>query len=255
LINQALLVTIRETNVVKLGKTVTKILANLNKLNDLIAAAETRVNREANNVQIIAVTKEVSVERTQEAIAAGLTHLGENRPEGLNRKLSAIQAHVNWHYIGSLQTRKVKQVINSIDYLHSLDRLSLAEEIEKRAVKPVKCFIQVNVSGEESKHGLSMEEVLPFVESLKSFTKVEVVGLMTMAPNTEDEALIRTVFKQLKQCQQQIAEQGFAHAPCTELSMGMSNDFEIAVEEGATFVRVGTALVGNERGEQDEHEK
>ncbi|AJK90131.1 YggS family pyridoxal phosphate-dependent enzyme [Lysinibacillus fusiformis] len=233
----------------------TKILANLNKLNDLIAAAETRVNREANNVQIIAVTKEVSVERTQEAIAAGLTHLGENRPEGLNRKLSAIQAHVNWHYIGSLQTRKVKQVINSIDYLHSLDRLSLAEEIEKRAVKPVKCFIQVNVSGEESKHGLSMEEVLPFVESLKSFTKVEVVGLMTMAPNTEDEALIRTVFKQLKQCQQQIAEQGFAHAPCTELSMGMSNDFEIAVEEGATFVRVGTALVGNERGEQDEHEK
>nr|WP_283248361.1 YggS family pyridoxal phosphate-dependent enzyme [Lysinibacillus fusiformis] len=238
-----------------MGKTVTKILANLNKLNDLIAAAETRVNREANNVQIIAVTKEVSVERTQEAIAAGLTHLGENRPEGLNRKLSAIQAHVNWHYIGSLQTRKVKQVINSIDYLHSLDRLSLAEEIEKRAVKPVKCFIQVNVSGEESKHGLSMEEVLPFVESLKSFTKVEVVGLMTMAPNTEDEALIRTVFKQLKQCQQQIAEQGFAHAPCTELSMGMSNDFEIAVEEGATFVRVGTALVGNERGEQDEHEK
>ncbi len=255
MINQALLVTIRETNVVKLGKIVTKILANLNKLNDLIAAAETRVNREANNVQIIAVTKEVSVERTQEAIAAGLTHLGENRPEGLNRKLSAIQAHVNWHYIGSLQTRKVKQVINSIDYLHSLDRLSLAEEIEKRAVKPVKCFIQVNVSGEESKHGLSMEEVLPFVESLKSFTKVEVVGLMTMAPNTEDEALIRTVFKQLKQCQQQIAEQGFAHAPCTELSMGMSNDFEIAVEEGATFVRVGTALVGNERGEQDEHEK
>lgn len=250
-----MLVTIRETNVVKLGKIVTKILANLNKLNDLIAAAETRVNREANNVQIIAVTKEVSVERTQEAIAAGLTHLGENRPEGLNRKLSAIQAHVNWHYIGSLQTRKVKQVINSIDYLHSLDRLSLAEEIEKRAVKPVKCFIQVNVSGEESKHGLSMEEVLPFVESLKSFTKVEVVGLMTMAPNTEDEALIRTVFKQLKQCQQQIAEQGFAHAPCTELSMGMSNDFEIAVEEGATFVRVGTALVGNERGEQDEHEK
>jgi len=255
LINQALLVTIRETNVVKLGKTVTKILANLNKLNDLIAAAEKRVNREGNNVQIIAVTKEVSVERTQEAIEAGLTHLGENRPEGLNRKLSAIQAHVNWHYIGSLQTRKVKQVINSIDYLHSLDRLSLAEEIEKRAVKPVKCFIQVNVSGEESKHGLSMEEVLPFVESLKSFTKVEVVGLMTMAPNTEDEALIRTVFKQLKQCQQQIAEQGFAHAPCTELSMGMSNDFEIAVEEGATFVRVGTALVGNERGEQDEHEK
>ncbi|WP_338016786.1 YggS family pyridoxal phosphate-dependent enzyme [Lysinibacillus cavernae] len=233
----------------------TKILTNLNKLHDLITAAEKKANREGNDVQIIAVTKEVSVERTQEAIDAGLIHLGENRPEGLNRKISEIQANVHWHYIGSLQTRKVKQVINYIDYLHSLDRLSLAEEIEKRAEKPVKCFVQVNVSGEESKHGLTIEEVLPFVEALKSFTMIQVVGLMTMAPNTEDEASIRSVFKQLKQCQQQIAEQGFAHAPCTELSMGMSNDFEIAVEEGATFVRVGTALVGNERGEQDEHEK
>nr|WP_155590147.1 YggS family pyridoxal phosphate-dependent enzyme [Lysinibacillus cavernae] len=255
MINQALLVTIKETIVVKLGKTVTKILTNLNKLHDLITAAEKKANREGNDVQIIAVTKEVSVERTQEAIDAGLIHLGENRPEGLNRKISEIQANVHWHYIGSLQTRKVKQVINYIDYLHSLDRLSLAEEIEKRAEKPVKCFVQVNVSGEESKHGLTIEEVLPFVEALKSFTMIQVVGLMTMAPNTEDEASIRSVFKQLKQCQQQIAEQGFAHAPCTELSMGMSNDFEIAVEEGATFVRVGTALVGNERGEQDEHEK
>ncbi|MGE8033827.1 MULTISPECIES: YggS family pyridoxal phosphate-dependent enzyme [unclassified Lysinibacillus] len=233
----------------------TKILTNLKKINDLIQAAKKRANREAEKVQIIAVTKEVSVERTQEAIDAGLIHLGENRPEGLNRKTEAIQADVHWHYIGSLQTRKVKQVINSFDYLHSLDRLSLAQEIEKRADKPVKCFVQVNVSGEESKHGLSIEEVLPFIESLKSFTKVQVVGLMTMAPNTAEDTIIRSVFKQLKQCQQQIAEQGFAHAPCTELSMGMSNDFEIAVEEGATFVRVGTALVGNERGEQDEHEK
>lgn len=250
-----MLVTIRETIVVKLGRTVTKILTNLSKINDVLIAAAKRGNRDASKVQIIAVTKEVSVERTQEAIDAGLIHFGENRPEGFNHKIAAIQADVHWHYIGSLQTRKVKQVINNIDYLHSLDRLSLAQEIEKRAEKPVKCFVQVNVSGEESKHGLMVEEVLPFVEALTSFTKIQVVGLMTMAPNTEDKALIRSVFKQLKQCQQQIAERGFAHAPCTELSMGMSNDFEIAVEEGATFVRVGTALVGNERGEQDEHEK
>ncbi len=127
--------------------------------------------------------------------------------------------------------------------------------MKKRANKPVKCFVQVNVSGEESKHGLTAEEAISFIETLQNFTKIQVVGLMTMAPNTENETMIRSVFKQLKQCQQQIAERGFAHAPCTELSMGMSNDFEIAVEEGATFVRVGTALVGNERGEQDEHEK
>jgi len=118
LINQALLVTIRETIVVKLGKTVTKILTNLNKLNDLITAAEKKGNREGEKVQIIAVTKEVSVERTQEAINAGLLHLGENRPEGLSRKIEAIRADVNWHYIGSLQTRKLKQVINNIGYLH-----------------------------------------------------------------------------------------------------------------------------------------
>ncbi|QDQ01625.1 YggS family pyridoxal phosphate-dependent enzyme [Lysinibacillus fusiformis] len=233
----------------------TKILTNLYKINGQIQAAQKRANREQDHVQIIAVTKEVSVARTQEAIEAGLVHLGENRPEGLKHKIEAIQAGVHWHYIGSLQTRKVKQVVNDIDYLHSLDRLSLAEEIEKRANKPVKCFVQVNVSGEESKHGLTAEEAIAFIESLQNFTKIQVVGLMTMAPNTENEPIIRSVFQQLKQCQQQIAEMGFAHAPCTELSMGMSNDFEIAVEEGATFVRVGTALVGNERGEQDEHEK
>ncbi|WP_107923151.1 YggS family pyridoxal phosphate-dependent enzyme [Lysinibacillus parviboronicapiens] len=233
----------------------TKILTNLSKIKEQIQAAQKRANREQDNVELIAVTKEVSVERTQEAIEAGLVHVGENRPEGLKLKIEAIQADVHWHYIGSLQTRKVKQVINDIDYLHSLDRLSLAEEIEKRANKPVKCFVQVNVSGEESKHGLTAEEAISFIETLQNFTKIQVVGLMTMAPNTENETMIRSVFKQLKQCQQQIAERGFAHAPCTELSMGMSNDFEIAVEEGATFVRVGTALVGNERGEQDEHEK
>lgn len=233
----------------------TKISINLAKIEEQIRVAQKQAQHEGNPVHIIAVTKQVSVERTQEAIDAGLTHLGENRPEGLNNKIKAIEESVHWHYIGSLQTRKVKEVINKITYLHSLDRLSLAEEIEKRATAPVKCFVQVNVSGEDSKHGINAEDALSFIESLKDFTKIQVVGLMTMAPNTEDESIIRSVFKQLKQCQQQIADQGLAYAPCTELSMGMSNDFQIAVEEGATFVRVGTALVGNERGEKDEHEK
>ena len=233
----------------------TKISTNLIKIKEQIVAAQEKAHRQEQPVHIIAVTKEVSIERTKEAIEAGLIHLGENRPEGLNNKTQAISESAHWHYIGSLQTRKVKQVINQIDYLHSLDRLSLAEEIEKRAIEPVNCFVQVNVSGEESKHGLSTKQVYPFIQSLKDFTKIRIVGLMTMAPNTDDETVIRSVFRQLKQCQQQIADQGLAHAPCTELSMGMSNDFRIAVEEGATFVRIGTALVGNERGEQDEHEK
>lgn len=221
----------------------TKIIENLKQIQHQIEIAKQRGNAEQ-AVQIIAVTKEVDVNRTEEAIEAGLVHLGENRPEGLLNKLDSINAAVSWHYIGSLQTRKVKQVIDQIDYLHSLDRLSLAEEIEKRATKRVKCFLQVNVSGEESKHGLTKEQALDFVKQLEQFSKIEVVGLMTMAPFTEDETMIRQVFKQLKQLQQEVSQLNIPNVPCTELSMGMSNDYEIAVEEGATFVRIGTALVG-----------
>jgi PLP dependent protein len=197
-------------------------------------------------IQVIAVTKQVGIERTKEAIASGIRHLGENRPEGLAVKLEAISDEVNWHFIGSLQTRKVKDVINQIDYLHSLDRMSLAKEIQKRATHQVKCFVQVNVSQEESKSGLHPEETLEFIKSLESFDKILVVGLMTMAPNTQDEHVIRNVFKGLKNLQLKVAAKSWEHAPCTECSMGMSNDYLIAAEEGATFVRIGTALVGTE---------
>ncbi|MEK3764905.1 YggS family pyridoxal phosphate-dependent enzyme [Solibacillus sp. FSL K6-4121] len=220
-----------------------KIEENLLNIQKQIVNAKQRANTDQ-AVNIIAVTKEVDIARTKEAIEAGLTNLGENRPEGLMNKLQSINSNVSWHYIGSLQTRKVKQVINDIDYLHSLDRLSLAEEIEKRATKAVKCFIQVNVSGEESKHGLTKQQALDFVKQLEQFSKIIVVGLMTMAPFTEDETVIRQVFKQLKQLQQEMSQLNIPNVPCTELSMGMSNDYEIAVEEGATFVRIGTALVG-----------
>ena len=220
-----------------------KIVNNLENIHNQIEQAKQRANRQQ-DVNIIAVTKEVDVARTKEAIEAGLIHLGENRPEGLQVKLQSIQSDVAWHYIGSLQTRKVKQVIDNIDYLHSLDRLSLAEEIEKRASKTVKCFVQVNVSGEESKHGLTKEQTLEFVKQLEQFTKIEVVGLMTMAPFSEDETIIRSVFQELKQLQQAVLQLNIPNVPCKELSMGMSNDYEIAVEEGATFVRIGTALVG-----------
>ncbi|MER2105487.1 MAG: YggS family pyridoxal phosphate-dependent enzyme [Solibacillus sp.] len=220
-----------------------KIINNLVNIQATINKAK-ESSTDGQDVHIIAVTKQVDVERTVEAIDAGLMHLGENRPEGLQTKLQAIAANVHWHFIGSLQTRKVKQVIDQVDYLHSLDRLSLADEIEKRATKVVKCFVQANVSGEESKHGLTRADVIPFIQQLAGHSKIEVVGLMTMAPNTEDERVIRQVFRELKLLQQEVVQLGLSYAPCTELSMGMSNDYEIAVEEGATFVRIGTALVG-----------
>lgn len=225
----------------------TLIINNLEEIQLKIEKAANRVGRQVADVSIIAVTKQVSTERAIEALDAGLNQLGENRPEGLLEKRGSIIDGAVWHYIGSMQTRKVKQVIDKIDYLHSLDRISLADEIEKRATRIVNCFVQVNVSGEESKHGLQPEEVIPFIEQLSQYSRIRVVGLMTMAPNTEDLEVVRNVFKNLKKLQLEVEKNGYVHAPCHDLSMGMSNDYEIAVEEGATYVRIGTALVGNER--------
>ncbi len=197
-------------------------------------------------IEVIAVTKQVGVERTREAITAGLGHLGENRPEGFLRKFEAIEDEVKWHFIGNLQSRKVKEIINRIDYLHSLDRMSLAKEIQKRADHVINCFVQVNVSKEDTKSGILPEETLEFIKSLEKYDKINVIGLMTMAPDVKDEEMLRTVFRGLKALQQEVAEKQWPHAPCTECSMGMSNDYLIAAQEGATFVRIGTALIGSE---------
>lgn len=225
----------------------TNVQQNLEQIQQRMQSASERANRKLEDVTLIAVTKEVSVNRTNEVIENGILHLGENRPEGLKKKLDAISNEVKWHYIGTLQTRKVKSVINDINFLHSLDRISLADEIEKRATSTKDCFVQVNVSQEESKHGLSFAEVEAFIDQLKNHKRIRIIGLMTMAPNTEDDAIIRDVFRRLKQLQSKIAAKKIVNAPCTELSMGMSGDYEIAIEEGATFIRIGTALVGKER--------
>lgn len=219
---------------------------NLCNLQEKIEQACKRSNRPADSVSIIAVTKYVSVETAKEAIAAGITHIGENRDEGLIKKRVEIGNEPTWHFIGSLQTRKVKNMIEKVDYIHSLDRLSLAEEIQKRASSKIKCFVQINVSGEESKHGMSPENLESFLKELEKYPSVEVVGLMTMAPFTDDQEVIRSCFHRLRKLRDDVQALGLHHAPCTELSMGMSNDFEIAIEEGATFIRIGTSLVGKE---------
>ncbi|HZH60578.1 MAG TPA: YggS family pyridoxal phosphate-dependent enzyme [Metabacillus sp.] len=205
-----------------------------------------RVGRNPEEINVIAVTKYVSVQRAKDALEAGVRHLGENRDDGLNEKLKELGNTPTWHFIGSLQTRKVKNIIDKVDYIHSLDRLSLAKEIDKRATKPMKCFVQVNASGEESKHGCSPEELVDFVQQLTQYRNIQVVGLMTMAPFTNDKDVIRNCFKKLKQLQLNVQAIQLPSAPCHELSMGMSNDYEIAIEEGSTFIRIGTSLVGNE---------
>ncbi|RXI98720.1 YggS family pyridoxal phosphate-dependent enzyme [Anaerobacillus alkaliphilus] len=216
---------------------------NFAQIHQEIQEACERVGRDITNVNVIAVTKYVSDERAQEALDAGIHHIGENRAEEGLKKWHNLNGKGTWHFIGSLQTRKVKEIIDKFDYIHSLDRLSLASEIQKRASKKTKCFVQVNVSGETSKHGLDPEELFSFVKELDKYPLIEVVGLMTMAPFEDPEAT-RPFFKKLKELQQNVQALNLPYAPCKELSMGMSNDFQIAIEEGATFIRLGTSLVG-----------
>ena len=204
-----------------------------------------KVGRNVDEVKLIAVTKYVTDARVEEALEAGITDFAENRPQNYVERKGKY-SNKTWHLIGSLQTRKVRDVINEVDYFHALDRDSLAKEIEKRADKEIKCFVQVNVSGEESKHGLTSEEAIDFIKSLEHFSKIKIVGLMTMAPFVEDEEILRNCFRRLRQLRDEVKGLNLAYAPCEFLSMGMSNDYKIAIEEGATHIRVGTALVGCE---------
>ncbi|WP_413301432.1 YggS family pyridoxal phosphate-dependent enzyme [Bacillus sp. 1P10SD] len=223
-----------------------RVADNLIQIKQQINEACIKGDRNPADVKLIAVTKYVSIERAQEAIEAGVNHLGENRDEGLLAKWEVLKDKPSWHFIGSLQKRKVKNIIDKVEYIHSLDRLSLAEEINKRAKQKIKCLVQVNISGEESKHGLTPEEAIVFIESLRPYENISVEGLMTMAPFTKEEHVIRDCFRKLRELRDQVQALHLSFAPCTELSMGMSNDFEIAIEEGATMIRIGTALVGEE---------
>lgn len=223
-----------------------RVAAKYEIIQQQINEACLKAKRNPDEIKVVAVTKYVSTERAKEAVDTGIINLGENRDEGLLEKWTALKDKPIWHFIGTLQTRKVKNIIDKVEYIHSLDRLNLAEEINKRANKKIKCLVQVNVSQEESKHGLSPEEVQDFIKQLQPFNHISVEGLMTMAPLTDDEDLIRKCFRQLKELRDQIQSCKFEFAPCTELSMGMSNDFAIAIEEGSTMIRIGTALVGEE---------
>ncbi|RHB51199.1 YggS family pyridoxal phosphate-dependent enzyme [Exiguobacterium sp. AM39-5BH] len=214
------------------------IANNVNKVRQTIDAHRTN-----QSVTLIAVTKSVGPDVANALYEEGIRDFGENRPEGLLEKVNYLPTDAKFHFIGTLQTRKVRQIVDHVVAIHSLDRLSLAEEIDKRANRVIDCFVQVNVSGEGSKHGLEKEEVIPFIENCKQYPHVRIIGLMTMAPFTEDETVIRETFRNLRQLRDDVARRAYPHAPCTELSMGMSNDYTSAIEEGASFVRIGTVLV------------
>ena len=219
---------------------------NLNKVQSVVKNACEKSNRDVNDITMIVVTKYVTIDRAVEVVGAGLHHLGENRADEGVKKREAIGDQAQWHFIGNLQSRKVKDVVDKFDYFHSLDRLSLAKEINKRAPegKKVRCFVQVNVSGEESKSGLAPEETIDNIKKISVYESIEIVGLMTMAPFVEDPETVRPYFRKLRELKEEVENLSLAHAPCQHLSMGMSNDYHIAIEEGATFVRIGSAIVG-----------
>ncbi|CDZ99425.1 hypothetical protein BN1048_00460 [Jeotgalicoccus saudimassiliensis] len=199
-------------------------------------------NETGDGVKIIAVTKYHTVEETLKAYAAGVRHFGENRIEGFIEKRAALPDDAEVHFIGTMQSRKVKEVIGDLHYLHSLERESVAKKIEQAGQHVVNCFIQVNVSDEASKHGLKPEEVEAFIGKLKDYKYVKVIGLMTMAPNTEDSSIIENTFKGLRALRDEIAVN---YPEVTELSMGMSNDYPIAVQYGATYIRIGSKIMGS----------
>ena len=224
------------------------IRENLESIKFNIKESANNAKRSSEDITLIAVTKTVDVDKILEAIEYGVTDVGENKPQELARKYDIIGDKVKWHLIGSLQTNKVKYIIDKVHMIHSLDRESLCEEIQKRAEKIdklIKCLVQVNISKEESKHGLEEEQVVDFIKQVsKDYKNIHIQGLMTMAPFVDDEKEIRKVFSKLKKLSVEISNLNLPNVEMDTLSMGMSHDYKIAIEEGATIIRVGTSIFG-----------
>ncbi|MBW2133771.1 MAG: YggS family pyridoxal phosphate-dependent enzyme [Deltaproteobacteria bacterium] len=222
------------------------IADNLRHILDQIAAAAQRVGRQPDEVKLVAVSKTVDLERIRQAIAAGVTILGENYLQEAQRKMAALGNPVSWHFIGTLQTKKASGAVAGFDLIHSVDRPKLAQALERAAQKLGKVqeiLIEVNLAGEASKAGVAPEDAAFLLETVLSLPHLRVRGLMTMPPWFNDPQAVRPYFKQLRELRDRL-NRSFPEIKLTELSMGMSGDFEAAIEEGATLVRIGTAIFG-----------
>jgi PLP dependent protein len=237
---------------------VKEISDRLSGVRQRIGDACARSGRDVGEVRLIGITKGFPNETVRAAIAAGLTDLGENRVQELEEKVSALgqlreDGAVHWHLVGSLQRNKARRAVEIVDAFHALDSLRLAEELDKRAAASetvLPCYVQVNVSGEVTKSGVDPEKAHDFVEAVADLPHLSIVGLMTLASpaETEDEleAIVRPQLRRLARLARGIDASGDSRLPSTlRLSMGMSGDFEVAIEEGATDIRLGTILFGD----------
>ena len=221
----------------------------LETIGNAVESAAKRAGRDPSEVTLIAVSKTKPVDMIREAYELGQRDFGENKVQELTAKYEELPKDIRWHMIGHLQSNKVKYIIDKVAMIHSVDSLHLAEVIEKEAVKKgvehIDVLLEVNVSGEGSKFGLTPEDLKAQIKQFAAFKHVRVRGLMTVAPFVEDPEEVRPYFKQLKQLSVDIQNQNIDNKiDVGLLSMGMSGDFEVAIEEGAAFVRVGTAIFG-----------
>ncbi|MDK2902067.1 MAG: dependent protein [Thermosediminibacterales bacterium] len=223
------------------------VIKNLQVIKKRVAESAMKTNRKLDDIKIIAVTKNVEVERILEAIQGGINAIGENRVQEALIKYPLIEKEIEWHMIGYLQRNKAKKAVEHFDLIQSLDRISLAQELDKRGKqqnKIVNVLVQVNVSGEESKSGISPEETVEFIKSLSDYENILIKGLMTIAPYTDDPEETRPYFKRMKGLFDEVHKLKGRNIDIEYLSMGMTNDFEVAIEEGSNMIRIGTGIFG-----------
>jgi pyridoxal phosphate enzyme (YggS family) len=221
---------------------------NLRKVMEAISRAAEKTGRRAEDIELVAATKTVEAARINEAIEAGVKVIGESRVQEAEAKYDMVKDGVRWHLIGNLQKNKAKKAIEIFSLIHSLDSIPLAQEISSRAArlgKIMEALVEVNISGEETKFGIAPEELIGFLKEVSVLENLSIKGLMTMTPWTDEPESSRAYFRQLRLLAKEAASYNIENTEMKYLSMGMSQDFEAAIEEGANIVRVGTAIFGS----------
>lgn len=226
---------------------VINIEKNLREVRRRMAEAAERAGRNPAQIDLVAITKTISLPLIREAIKAGQRLFGENKVQEARGKIEALRSEARWHMVGHLQTNKAKDAAQLFELIHSVDSLHLAEELDRRCqqlgiIKDI--LVQVNISGEESKHGAASAEAVELVKKISALRNLKIRGLMTIPPFSTAAEDSRPYYRQLLKIRKMIAEAGFQGVGMEILSMGMSGDYEVAIEEGATLIRVGTAIFG-----------
>ncbi len=223
------------------------IKENIKNIESRIKTAAEKSGRNFEDISLVAVTKTISPEIIQEAVDAGITLLGENKVQEARDKIDKIKGDVEWHLIGRLQRNKVKIALELFSLIQSLDSFALAEEIQKRArqmQKNVDVLVQINIGLEKTKYGINPADAESFIESVASLENLNVKGLMAIAPFKENPEDVRPYFREMRSIFERIKQKSIKNVEMKYLSMGMSNDFEVAIEEGSNMVRIGTAIFG-----------